>query len=56
MDGDDWIEPEMYQEMLEACEEEKAQIAVCAYRKIREGNQQIEQTEFSGRNYVLNRQ
>lgn len=56
VDGDDWIEPEMYQEMLETCEEEKAQIAVCAYRKIREGNQQIEQTEFSGRKYVLTRQ
>ncbi len=56
VDGDDWIEPEMYQEMIKACEEEKAQIAVCAYRKIREENQQIEQTEFSGRKYVLTRQ
>lgn len=56
VDGDDWIEPEMYQAMLEACEEENAQIAVCAYRKIREENLQIEQTKFSGRKYVLTRQ
>ncbi len=40
VDGDDWIEPEMYQAMFEACEEEKAQIAVCAYRKVKEEEQQ----------------
>lgn len=71
VDGDDWIEPEMYQAMLEACEEEKAQIAVCAYKQIKERENQkddsncLENTEYKtkaaqmetkDRKYVLTRQ
>ena len=31
VDGDDWIEPDMYEKMLTACEEQGAELAVCAY-------------------------
>lgn len=55
VDGDDWIEPDMYGAMLAACEEEDAQIAVCAYSKITK-EKNIEPIEFSGRRYVLTRQ
>lgn len=41
VDGDDWIEPEMYQEMLKACMETGAQIAICAYRQVGEGAEEI---------------
>ncbi len=34
VDGDDWVEPSMYQAMLEACERENAPLAVCAYRQV----------------------
>lgn len=34
VDGDDWIEPDMYRAMYEACEKEGAQIAACRYRQI----------------------
>lgn len=34
VDGDDWIEKEMYEAMYEACEKEKAQVAVCRYKQI----------------------
>lgn len=34
VDGDDWIEPDMYGAMCEACERESAQIAVCRYKQI----------------------
>lgn len=47
VDSDDWIEPQMYQRMYEACIEHQAQVAVCCYAKIyrdhvdREGNGQV---------------
>ena len=47
VDSDDWIEPQMYQRMYEACIEHQAQVAVCRYAKIyrdhvdREGNGQV---------------
>lgn len=44
VDGDDWIEPEMYQEMLKACVETGAQIAICTYRQIGEGAEKISPT------------
>lgn len=34
VDGDDWIEPDMYRAMYEACEREGAQIAACRYKQI----------------------
>lgn len=37
VDGDDWVEPEMYGTMVNACVETNAQIAVCNYREIGEG-------------------
>lgn len=36
VDGDDWIEPGMYDAMLKACIETKADIAVCRYDQIGE--------------------
>ncbi len=37
VDGDDWVEPSMYEEMLKACLEHKADIAICSYREVGEG-------------------
>lgn len=34
VDGDDWIEADMYRAMYEACERGKAQIAACRYKQI----------------------
>lgn len=34
VDGDDWIEPDMYRAMYQACEKEKAQAAACRYKQI----------------------
>lgn len=34
VDGDDWIEPDMYRAMYYACEREKAQVAACRYKQI----------------------
>lgn len=34
VDSDDWIEPQMYQYMYEACVQNNAQLAVCRYAKI----------------------
>lgn len=34
VDGDDWIEPDMYREMYGACVRGDAQIAVCRYKQI----------------------
>lgn len=44
VDGDDWTEPEMYQEMLKACVETGAQIAICTYRQVGEGAEEISPT------------
>lgn len=44
VDGDDCVEPEMYQEMLNACVETKAQIAICSYKQIGEGAEEIHPT------------
>ena len=53
VDGDDWIEPEMYGTMIKACEENNAEMAICAYREIGNGN---EAASFSGQEYVLGRE
>lgn len=51
VDGDDWVEPEMYEAMLKACLEKDAEIAVCAYRQVGIGAEKIHPTgnilEFS---------
>ena len=36
VDGDDWIEPQMYETLLAAMMEQDADLAVCRYRKIYE--------------------
>lgn len=36
VDGDDWVEPDMYRAMYTACEERQAQIAICRYTQIGE--------------------
>lgn len=50
VDGDDWIEPDMYRKMLLACEMHGAEMAICSYREI--GNDEFSGT-FSGEEYVL---
>lgn len=44
VDGDDWVEPAMYGEMLKACLETGAEIAVCTYRQVGEGGEEIHPT------------
>lgn len=44
VDGDDWVEPSMYEEMLKACLRAGAQIATCSYREIGEGARDLEPT------------
>lgn len=34
VDGDDWIDEDMYRAMYQACEKENAQVAACRYRQI----------------------
>lgn len=44
VDGDDWVEPDMYRDMLEACLEKKAVIAICTYRQVGKGAEEIHPT------------
>ncbi len=44
VDGDDWTEPDMYEAMLTACEKNGAQIAICSYRQVGEGAEEIHPT------------
>lgn len=53
VDGDDWIETDMYRAMLEACESKEAELAVCAYRRI--AKEKISR-KFTHKEYVLNRE
>ncbi|MCR4789342.1 MAG: glycosyltransferase [Lachnospiraceae bacterium] len=52
VDGDDHIEPAMYETMINSCLENEAEMAICAYRQIGEG---IKNREFSGRIIPLSR-
>lgn len=52
VDGDDWIEPEMYRKMYDACEENRAQMAICSYRQYGEG---AEESRPTGNVLVLSR-
>lgn len=53
VDGDDWAEPDMYGEMLKACEETDSEMAVCSYRQQRNGEERRGEEAFSGQKYVL---
>ena len=44
VDGDDWIEPEMYRKMYDACEQNGAQMAICSYRQWGEGAEKMNPT------------
>ena len=44
VDGDDWVEPDMYAEMIKACLDTGAQIAICTYREVGEGAREIRPT------------
>ncbi|MDE6816135.1 MAG: glycosyltransferase, partial [Lachnospiraceae bacterium] len=44
VDGDDWVEPEMYERMLVACLEKDADVAICTYRQVGRGAEQIHPT------------
>lgn len=44
VDGDDWTEPDMYRDMLEACVENNAEIAICTYRQVGKGGEEIHPT------------
>ncbi len=41
VDGDDWTEPEMYEHMLDACIGNSAEIAICTYRQVGKGGEEI---------------
>ena len=44
VDGDDWVEPFMYEQMLSACLETRADIAICSYRQVGKGAEEITPT------------
>ncbi len=53
VDGDDWTEPSMYEDMLGACRSTGAEIAICSYRQVGEG---AEKSHPSGKVFALSRQ
>ncbi|MDD3369701.1 MAG: glycosyltransferase [Lachnospiraceae bacterium] len=53
VDSDDWIEPLMYEEMLTACEDHQAQLAICRYAEIH-GSQRVD--DGTGRKDILSRE
>lgn len=53
VDGDDWIQPDMYKAMYNACRNEDAEMACCSYKKV--GRVQEEQS-FSAKQYLLTRE
>ncbi|NBJ91296.1 glycosyltransferase family 2 protein [Parablautia muri] len=53
VDGDDWTEPSMYKDMLEACLDTGAEIAICSYRQVGEGAEEVHPT---GKVLALSRQ
>ena len=53
VDGDDWIEPHMYEVMLSACEKHDAELAICAYRQVGAATVFY---EFSEKQYLLSRE
>ena len=55
VDGDDHIEPEMYETMLKACLDNDASIAITAYREIDEEGRTCSDRQFSGKIIPLSR-
>lgn len=53
VDGDDWIEPEMYAAMYYACVHGQAQLACCAYHQI--GAVSIQES-FTNKQYILSKE
>lgn len=53
VDGDDRVEADMYEKMLDACLDTGAQIAICAYREVGEG---AEECHPSGKILQLSRE
>ena len=53
VDGDDYIEPDMYKDMFAACMESGAEIAICTYREVGKGSREQKPT---GNVIELNRQ
>lgn len=53
VDGDDWVEQNMYREMYYACEQQGADVAICSYRQIGNGK---ERDHFSNERYILSRE
>ena len=51
LDGDDWIEPDFYEMLIRALEEENADIATCGFIKI-ENRQGLKMATFRGEMYV----
>ncbi len=52
VDGDDWVEPAMYEEMLRALLGAEADIAICSYREVGEG---CKESRFTGNVIPLSR-
>lgn len=44
VDGDDFVEKDMYENMLKACLDKNADIALCSYRQVGEGAEEIRYT------------
>lgn len=53
VDGDDWIEPEMYEDMLAACEQEYADVAISAYYYKLRGSNHISRPQIPAGVYRL---
>ncbi|MCQ2080757.1 MAG: glycosyltransferase [Lachnospiraceae bacterium] len=53
VDGDDYIDPSMYELMLKAMEENDADLSVCGYEQVGEDARKV---EFSGETYILSKE
>ncbi len=53
VDGDDWVEPDMYRALYDACEHNHAEMAGCAYHQI--SSKQVSET-FSYKQYILSKE
>ena len=56
IDSDDYPMPEMYEKLLDAAEENHADVALCNYFRVNEEDQKIEQSETQISKGVLNRE
>lgn len=44
VDGDDWVDPRMYEEMLSSCIQADAQLAACSYQEVGQGAKELKTT------------